>query len=168
MTFILFSCVEKSNNLTKKSCLENDDLMPYASYIDINHYKSGYYVNVSCPWNDKSLGEFYLYPDTLELPIELEKAAVIRTPVKNVIAYSSTQWSVFLELGEIERVKGILESNYTDNLEIKRLLAEKKIEDVGIETSLKTEIAVAYLCASRSGTGKSATLYPTVFNTLWH
>ena len=142
MTCMLFSCVEKANNSQNESCDENDNLMLYTSYIDVIHYKSGYYINVSCPWNETSLGEFYLYPDTLQLPDELENKSVIRTPVKNVIAYSSTQWSVFLELGEIERVKGILESNYTDNPEIKRLLSEKKIEDVGIETSLKTEIAI--------------------------
>ena len=142
MTFILFSCGDKANNANNRSSAENDDLMPYASYIDVTYYKSGYYVNISNPWNEKSLGEFYLYPDSLDLPNELENKAVIRTPVQNVIAYSSTQWSVFLELGEISRVKGILESNYTDNVEIKRLLAEKKIEDVGIETSLKTEIVI--------------------------
>ncbi len=142
MTCILFSCGGSSNKNENAPISENENLMEYTSYIDITNYKSGYYINVSCPWNDKSLGEFYLYPDTLQLPDELENKPVIRTPVKNVIAYSSTQWSVFLELGEISRVKGILESNYTDNPEIKRLLAEKKIEDVGIETSLKTEIAI--------------------------
>ena len=142
MLCILVSCGNSQNNVKNDSVSENDNLMKYTSYIDVNHYKSGYYVNVSCPWNDKSLGEFYLYPDSLNVPEELADKAVIRTPVKNVIAYSSTQWSVFLELGEISRVKGILESNYTDNVEIKRLLEEKKIEDVGIETSLKTEVAI--------------------------
>ena len=142
ITYVLFSCTDNPQNAKINSSLNNDNLMEYTSYIDVTNYKSGYYVNVSCPWNDKSLGEFYLYPDTLELPNELENKIVIRTPVKSVIAYSSTQWSVFLELDEIERVKGILESNYTDNVVIKRLMAENKIEDVGIETSLKTEIAI--------------------------
>lgn len=142
MTCIMFSCGDNSTGSKKENCAENDNLMEYTSYIDVTSYKSGYYVNVSNPWNEKSLGEFYLYPDSLELPDELENKAVIRTPVKNVISYSSTQWSVFLELGEIDRVKGILESNYTENQEIKRLIAKKKIEDVGIETSLKTEIVI--------------------------
>ena len=142
ITFVLFSCGDNLRNTEKESTAEDKNMMEYTSYINVTNYKSGYYVNVSCPWNDKSLGEFYLYPDTLELPDELKNMTVIRTPVKNVIAYSSTQWSVFLELGEISRVKGILESGYTDNPEIKRLLAENKIEDVGIETSLKTEIAI--------------------------
>ena len=141
-TCIFFSCIENHDDTKKDSCSDNESLMQYTSYIDVTNYKSGYYINISNPWNEKSLGEFYLYPDSLELPDELENKSVIRTPVKNVIAYSSTQWSVFLELNEIDRVKGILESNYTDNPEIKRLLAEKKIEDVGIETSLKTEIVI--------------------------
>ena len=145
MTFILFSCGDKSNNANNRSTAENDDLMPYASYIDVIHYKSGYYINVSCPWNDKSLGEFYLYPDTLQLPDELENKAVIRTPVQNVIAYSSTQWSVFLELGEICRVKGILESNYTDNPEIKRLLAEKKLRMWALRRVLRPKLPSIFI-----------------------
>ena len=136
------SCKDETQTSNQKASQDNENLMRYTSYIIVNNYKSGYYINVSNPWNEKSLGEFYLYPDSLQLPNELENKAVIRTPVQSVIAYSSTQWSVFLELGEIGRVKGILESDYTNNPEIKRLLAEKKIEDVGIETSLKTEIAI--------------------------
>lgn len=142
ITYLLFSCINIPDKDKNGSDYSKHTLMEYTSYIDVIPYKSGYYVNVSCPWNENSLGEFYLYPDTLQLPKELEKKTIIRTPVKNVIAYSSTQWSVFLKLGEISRVKGILESNYTDNPEIKHLLSEKKIEDVGIETSLKTEIAI--------------------------
>ena len=142
ITYILFSCNENYNGAKNKSVSGDENLMKYTSFIDVTNYKSGYYVNVSCPWNEKSLGEFYLYPDSLPLPQELENLSVIRTPVKSAITYSSTQWSVFLELGEISRVKGILESGYTNNKEIKRLIAEKKIEDVGIETSLNTEIAI--------------------------
>lgn len=142
ITYILFSCNENYNGAKNKSVSGDENLMKYTSFIDVTNYKSGYYVNISCPWNEKSLGEFYLYPDSLPLPQELENLSIIRTPVKSAITYSSTQWSVFLELGEISRVKGILESGYTNNKEIKRLIAEKKIEDVGIETSLNTEIAI--------------------------
>ncbi len=143
MTCAFISCCDSQSKRNKSQDSENENLMEFSSYLIINHYKSGYYVNVSCPWNDKSLGEFYLYPDTLQLPDELCSKTVIRTPVHSVIAYSSTQWSVFLELGEISRVKGILESDYTSNPDIKLLLAAKLIEDVGIETSLKTEVAIS-------------------------
>ncbi|MCQ2306494.1 MAG: ABC transporter substrate-binding protein [Bacteroidales bacterium] len=91
------------------------------------------------PWGNGNLGEFYLYPDSLRLPEELEKRQVIRTPVNSVVTYSSTQWSVFLQLNEIQRVKGILESNYTQNQEIKTLISEGKISDVGYENHINIE-----------------------------
>ena len=116
--------------------------MQYASYINVTKYNSGYYINITNPWNEKSLGEYYLYPDTIQVPEELAGKTVIRTPVKRSVTYSSTQWSVFLELGEMDRVKGILETEYTDNPEVKRLLAEGKVQDVGNETNLKTEIVI--------------------------
>ena len=140
--FLFFSCNDEKNHAENNVASDNENLMRYTSYIDVTNYKSGYYINISNPWNNNSLGDFYLYPDSLQLPEELENKSVIRTPVNSVITYSSTQWSVFLELGEISRVKGILESGYTNNVEIRRLLAEKKIEDVGIETNLNTEVVI--------------------------
>ena len=140
---ILSSCTESSQKQKNESVNRKDtNLMQYTSYINITNYKSGYYINITNPWNDKSLGDYYLYPDFLQLPKELENKTVIRTPVKSVVTYSSTQWSVFLELDEMDRVKGILETEYTDNHEIKRLLAEGKVQDVGNETNLKTEIVI--------------------------
>ena len=118
------------------------NLIEYASFIGVNNYKSGYYVNISNPWSNKSLGEFYLYPDSLMLPEELNDKTVIRTPVKNVIAYSSTQWSVFIKLGEIDRVKGVLEGSYSTNPEMRQQLWRGTIKDVGTETNLNTELAI--------------------------
>jgi ABC-type Fe3+-hydroxamate transport system, periplasmic component len=139
---ILSSCSDNAHKAKNGQAGKDENLMKYTSYINITNYKSGYYVNVTNPWNDKSLGDFYLYPDSLELPDELADKSVIRTPVKSAVTYSSTQWSVFLELGEMDRVKGILETEYTDNPEVKRLLAEGKVQDVGNETNLKTEIVI--------------------------
>ena len=142
ITCMLFSCSGNHNEDTNGISDGNGNLMQYTSYITVTNYQSGYYVNITNPWNDKSLGEFYLYPDSLALPDELAGKSVIRTPVRSVVTYSSTQWSVFLRLGEMNRVKGILETEYTDNPQIKRLLAEGKVVDVGNETNLKTEVVI--------------------------
>lgn len=60
------------------------------------------------------------------------------------MTYSSTQWSVFLKLDEISRVKGILESNYTNNKTIKQLIADGKITDVGSEVNIDIEKSFIY------------------------
>lgn len=139
MICVIISCGDNANSKISLSERNNDNLIEYASYIIVSNYKSGYYVNVLNPWIEGNLGEFYLYPDSIQLPNELEKCSVIRTPVKSVVAYSSTQWSVFLQLNEIERVKGILEGNYTQNLEIKNMISEGKIQDVGVENQINIE-----------------------------
>ncbi len=135
---ILCCCGENETRQTA-ACQEEDNLIEYSSNLYVSHYKSGYYIKITNPWKGGSLGEFYLYPDTLELPDELSTKQIIRTPVKSVVAYSSTQWSVFQRLGELERVKGILESNYTDNPQIKQLIADGKMSDVGTESKINIE-----------------------------
>lgn len=135
---ILCCCGENETRQTA-ACQEEDNLIEYSSNLHVSHYKSGYYIKITNPWKGGSLGEFYLYPDTLELPDELSTKQVIRTPVRSVVAYSSTQWSVFQRLGELERVKGILESNYTDDPQIKQLIADGKMSDVGTESKINIE-----------------------------
>lgn len=135
---ILCCCGENETRQTA-ACQEEDNLIEYSSNLHVSHYKSGYYIKITNPWKSGSLGEFYLYPDTLELPDELSAKQVIRTPARSVVAYSSTQWSVFQRLGELERVKGILESNYTDNPQIKQLIADGKMSDVGTESKINIE-----------------------------
>lgn len=145
IVFALTSCNRITNQNVDNKDNNTSNLMCYTNYLDIYHYKSGYNIKVSnISFSNPLLCEVYLWPDTIEVPEELKDKTVIRTPVKSVIAFSSTQWSVFQELGEINRVKGILESNYTGNVEILNLIKEKKILDVGIETHIDTE-KVIYL-----------------------
>lgn len=135
----LFSC--NGGNEQRPSFInsQGNNLVEYSNNLNVFHYKSGYYISISNPWNENDLTEFYLYPDSLELPEELSNKQIIRTPVSSIVAYSSTQWSVFQQLGELERVKGILESNYTNNPEIRQLIAEKKMSDVGTESKINIE-----------------------------
>ena len=89
ITCLLFSCIDNSNVKKSEACAENDNLMRYTGYIDVRNYKSGYYVNISNPWNNNSLGEFYLYPDSLVLPDEISDKTVIRIPCRNVTIIST-------------------------------------------------------------------------------
>jgi hypothetical protein len=52
---ILSSCSDNVHRAKDGQAGKDENLMKYTSYIDITNYKSGYYVNVTNPWNDKSL-----------------------------------------------------------------------------------------------------------------
>lgn len=135
----LFSCSENKTDTSKLEVSLSDtlNLVSYADNFDLYAYKSGYKLIIKD--NSSLEKEFYLFNDTVEVPSELKNSNVIKTPVKNAVAFSSTQWSVFLKLNEMQRVKGVLEAHYSTNPEIIRLMNEGKIADVGTNTTVNTE-----------------------------
>ena len=142
---ILFSIVYmmSSCNLASKSKSDianiNDtlNLVSYAQNFKIYSIESGFRLIIKDGFGSDK--EFYIFNDTIAIPDEFSDKQIIRTPVRSAITFSSTQWSVFQKLEEISRVKGVLESNYTKNEEILRLVAEGKITDVGMSTNVNAE-----------------------------
>ena len=137
MIYMMSSCNTVSKE-TKSNEKMNDTLniVSYAENFKIYPIESGYKLIIK---DLSSENEFYLFNDTVTIPNDLTDKTIIRTPVNSVVAFSSTQWSVFQKLDEIDKVKGILESNYTTNNEILRLVAEGKIIDAGMSTNVNTE-----------------------------
>lgn len=123
------------NDVEENSSL---NLVRYAENFEIYPYKSGYKLIIK-NLSKRNDTEFYLFNDSIKIPSDLNDKIIIRTPINSAIAFSSTQWAVFQKLGELDRVKGILESNYTKNEEILRLVSEGEIIDVGMSTNVNTE-----------------------------
>lgn len=137
--YIFLSCdyATDKNALTKKQD-ETSNLVHYAENFKISPYKDGYKLEIKNK-NSSNFDEFYIFNDSLDIPEEIKNQTIIRTPIKSAIAFSSTQWSVFQKLGETNIIKGILESNYTKNDEILRLVKEGVIIDLGTSNQVNTE-----------------------------
>lgn len=103
------------------------NLMRYAHNVAVYDVDSGYQMEVYNPW------------DTTVL---LDRCFVPKEGFNTVICFSSTQWSVFLELGEIDRVKGILEGRYVHDQRMIDLLAAGTVKDVGTETAKNLELMI--------------------------
>lgn len=141
---VLFSCADTPKaNINKDNDCDSLNLVRYAENFEIYPYKSGYRLIIN---NTSETYDYYLFNDSVEIPDELKDKQIIRTPINSAIAFSSTQWSVFQKLGELDLVKGILESNYTKNEEILKSVSEGKILDVGMSTNVNAE-KVIYLQA---------------------
>lgn len=121
-----------------KEVAEGENLMRYARNVTVCEMDYGNMMEVICPWDTTlSLGKFALLKDTMAQVGEgLTK---IQLPVQKVISFSATQWAVFLRLGEIDRVKGILEGRFVSDTTMKALLAEEKVYDIGTEAAANIE-----------------------------
>lgn len=121
-----------------KEAAEGKNMMRYARNVTVCEKDYGYLMEVICPWDTTlSLGKFALVKDsTAKVGEELTR---IQLPVRSVVSFSATQWAVFLRLGEIGRVKGILEGRFVTDTTMKALLAQEKVYDIGTEAAADIE-----------------------------
>lgn len=101
--------------------------MRYAHNVAVYAVDSGYRVEVLNPWDSTVL---------------LGDCFVPKQGFSSVISFSSTQWSVFIELDEIDRVKGILEGRNIHSPKMKQLLANGVVKDVGTESAKNMELMI--------------------------
>ena len=138
LSFALFvACAPKGNVATEKS--DGDNLMRYAKNISVYERDYGYLMDVLCSWDTTlSLGRFAFVKDSATVA-DMDVKGVIHVPVRSVISFSATQWAVFLRLGEIDRVKGILEGRFVVDSTMLSLLAQQKVYDIGTEAAADIE-----------------------------
>ena len=136
LLFSASSC--RFNNQVKEEKVEVDNLMRYARNVVVSEQEYGYLMEVICPWDTTlSLGKFALVKDTTKaIGKELTQ---VRVPVQSVVSFSATQWAVFLRLGEIDRIKGILEGRFVTDSTMRSLLAQEKVYDIGTEAAADIE-----------------------------
>ena len=109
LLFSVSAC--RFNTQVKEEKVEVDNLMRYARNVVVSEQDYGYLMEVICPWDTTlSLGKFALAKDTANAIGE--ELTQVRVPVQSVVSFSATQWAVFLRLGEINRIKGILEGRF--------------------------------------------------------
>ena len=134
---LFVACAPKVQETAKKT--QGDNLMRHARNISVYAKDYGYRLEVMCPWDTTlSLGSFALVNDTAAA-VDKDVTGVLKVPVRSVISFSATQWAVFLRLGEIDRVKGILEGRFVADSTMRSLLEQEKVYDIGTEAAADIE-----------------------------
>lgn len=126
VVLLLASCASKTVR-ENPSSPRGENLMRYAHNVAVYESDSGYVMEVLNPWDTAVLMGTYLVP---------------REGFGSVVSFSSTQWSVFIELEEVGRVKGILEGRNIHSPVMKGLLAEGQVKDVGTESAKNIEMMI--------------------------
>lgn len=121
----------------KGSKTQNDDehqMMPlkYAEFLKIKEYDGYKEVTLRNPWDStKILHKYVLVPKDAELPSNLPKGDLIRTPVKNTLVYSTVHAGLMKELGAMDAIGGMCGTEYVNDPDLRQLIAEGKIADCG-------------------------------------
>jgi iron complex transport system substrate-binding protein len=136
------------HNLT----LETEKVLPDKEFAIIK-YAEGYKLYnedgltklvINNPWQPGAvLYACYLVPDSVDISVLAIDLPIIRTPVKKVVCFSSTQWTGFLMLSGIGQVAGITESAYVSNELVKNRIDRGDIVEVAANGLIKNELLLS-------------------------
>ncbi|MDR2389314.1 MAG: ABC transporter substrate-binding protein [Tannerellaceae bacterium] len=139
LVYLVVSCRQPGQPSSSTEALLPDTIL-YAQGFSIHthdHYKL---VEVRDPWDSTRLLQRYVLVDRhLPLPEDLPRGLIVRTPLQNVVVYSSVHASIIEELGEIDRIVGVCEPQYMESPGIRRGLRTGRIADLGMSTAPNVE-----------------------------
>ena len=124
----------------KKEKQTNDSIISEASGISIEANDNYTVVNIKNPWKEGStLHSYILIPRNSEIPQNLPEGTIIRTPLSNVLVYSSVHAGVINELDNLKSIKGVCDAEYFNMPEIQNGLFTGKIVNAGMSMSPSIE-----------------------------
>lgn len=130
LTVLLASC--RGLTPDDKYNMAEDSVMTEAKLISIIHADGYTQVDIKDPWKPgRTLHTYILLPHNGVINGKLPEGTVIKTPVKNVLVYSSVHSSILRELGAGDVVKGVCDSQYFNDSTISAGLNDGSIIDCG-------------------------------------
>lgn len=112
----------------------------YASGFGIEECEGYTRVTLRDPWDTARIRRTYLIVDRREsLPDNLPEGTVIRTPVHKAVVYTTTVASLIEEVGCIDNICGICETEYVTSKETRNRIGQGLIADIGPSTSPNVE-----------------------------
>lgn len=135
---LTFSCKSTGDGFVADG-LKHEKML-YAKGFKIIEYDKYSMIDIINPWDTTKLLHRYILLDRNSAPPKnLPEGVVIKVPVKRAIIYTSVHTAVFEQLGVIESIAGICESQYVTSQSVLKRIAEGKILDCGVSTSPNIE-----------------------------
>lgn len=134
-----FGCNVKQGSTDHQSL--STDSISYASGFTVQHFEDYTSVEVRDPWDSTRILQRYLLVDRdlSAVPGNLPKGTVVRTPIRNIVVYTSVHAAIIDQLNEADKVIGVCEPRYMDTPSIQEGLGAGKIADLGEATAPNIE-----------------------------
>jgi iron complex transport system substrate-binding protein len=136
---LLFSCHLRQGGSPEEGRGEEYTLH-YAEGFKVTYYPDYILVDVRDPWNPRRNLQRYLLVDrNKEIPANLPKGTLIRTPIRKSVVYTAVHCAALDELGAIHAITGVCEPRFIKNPAIRSRLTDGLIADMGESVSPNTE-----------------------------
>lgn len=141
-----WGCVQRSDSLSGPDRSEpgEDAYTRYASGFRVIKQGSHTLLEVTDPWQQSQdiIFTYVLGPDQEGLPQSLKEFPYIQTPVKRVIALSTTHVAMIEQLGSAESIVGLSGTEFIYNPSVRARIESREVKDVGYGQGLDFESIV--------------------------
>lgn len=149
---LIASCGQSGNKQAGAEAFASDSIR-YATGFRVSYFDNYTSVEIINPWDTAKLLQRYLLIDRDQsVPDGLPKGTIVRTPLQNIVVYTSVHVSIIDRLGEADKIIGVCEPEYMDFPAIREGLRSGRIVDLGSATSPNVEkmvhIGTEYIIAS--------------------
>lgn len=135
LLIILMSCNSKPKQQNTDIVVENYEVR-YAKGFRVMKYADYTEISVRNPWDTTRLLQSYILVDRKkDLPDNLPEGTIIKVPLNNILAYSTIHCSSLKEIGSVNIIKGVCESQYINVNEIQEGIKNGSITDVGMASA---------------------------------
>ncbi|ARN77113.1 ABC transporter substrate-binding protein [Nonlabens spongiae] len=141
---ILLSCKEASREETQAQKTEKEKTehreiinIKYATGFQIEPIDEGYLLTITNPWPEADQDYHYLLTTSDE--VQDQNAVKIQIPIKRFIATSTTHVPPLVLLGKEQTLKAFPSTDYISSPEVRKLIDEGEITDLGIDSSMDVE-----------------------------
>lgn len=111
---------------------QGENMMDYARFIRVKQCDGYRMAEVVNPKDSNLVDETYiLVPKTTSLPDSLPPGIVLRTPLSNLVIFSTVFAGALDELGELESIRGVVDAEYFSQPFIKDGIKNGRIVDLG-------------------------------------
>lgn len=108
---VLSSCF-RGGNTAGKVLDTQDSIITAAKLLSMQRTPHYTLVTVGDPWKGGVLHRYVLVPRDSMLPDDLPEGTLVRTPISRALVYSSVHTSLMRELGALDAVRGVVDSQY--------------------------------------------------------
>lgn len=128
---------EKTNN--SQSDNSSKTYPKYAEGFSVKYFGNYKIVEVKNSWDTTKISARYILVNRgTEKPVGID-GYLIETPIKNMACVFTTHIGYAHKLGVLEAIKGISEPQYINTVEMKKRVAEGKVEALGPSTNVDLE-----------------------------
>lgn len=139
---LFFSCHGKADKSIEKPETSEKPIISYAKRFKIEIMDGYSQVSVLNPWQGarEIAQDWYLIPEGVKLPPDIDTQKVIRVPLKKIICMSTTHLAMLSALAESGSVAGFSGTRFIYNDSILLHVRKGEILEVGYEDNINKEL----------------------------